>query len=89
MKKNDAWHNFLYYASKIETTGCRARNIEPNLLPFVSFVVPDHSPILCSLKELMWVEDGLLSDTLLFLIGSMLQTLRIQVRERVNGEDDA
>lgn len=88
MRKSDGWNNFLFYASLIESATCHARTIEPDLLPFISSAVRDHSPILCSLTSLYWVEDGLPSDSLLCLVGSRLRSLRVQVRDCIMGEDD-
>lgn len=88
MRESDAWHNFLFYASMIENATCHAHTIEPDLLPFVSSAILDHSPILCSLTGLNWVEDGLPSDGLLCLVGGRLRSLRIKIRDYIVGEDD-
>lgn len=89
MKESIAWNNFLFYASKIEGASASSSNIEPNLLPFLSSVVSDRSPILCSLKDLSWREDGIPNDTLLHLVGNNLTRLCIETCGRSEEEEYA
>lgn len=87
MKKNPNWTNFLYYASLIQYVKCNADDIEPSLLPFLYSAIGSRTPVLCSLKEILWFERRAPDSDLFFLIGHLLQRLSLEISDSCAGSD--
>ena len=79
MRADSSWNHFLYYGSLIRVLHLQAATFPKGVIPILTQLIADKSPILPSLSELHWDEEGVCENDLLFLVGSNLRVLTIGV----------
>ncbi|OSD00948.1 hypothetical protein PYCCODRAFT_1426158 [Trametes coccinea BRFM310] len=75
-----AWNHTLYYASLVKTAIISGVHMpQAGWLSIISSIMPDHSPLFCSLRTLYWAEGFLPSSALLYLLPTTLEILSISI----------
>ncbi|KAL7278557.1 hypothetical protein ACG7TL_007556 [Trametes sanguinea] len=78
IRRHICWNHFLYYASLIKSLLLNSSTLQPGCIAVITSLIPDHSPLLCSLRQLYWEESGR-GEELLFLVGGSLEVLTIGI----------
>ncbi len=76
---SDIWNNLLYYASHIRSIKISGDGHDTEVIPTLSSLIIDHSPLLPSLKHLFWDVAIQGRDDLLYFLGPNLERLVVRV----------
>ncbi|OJT11160.1 hypothetical protein TRAPUB_12316 [Trametes pubescens] len=76
---SDIWNNLLYYASHIRSIRINGDGHDTEVIPTLSSLIIDHSPLLPSLKHIFWDVAIQGRDNLLYFLGPNLERLVVRV----------
>ncbi|KAH9849135.1 hypothetical protein C2E23DRAFT_862174 [Lenzites betulinus] len=81
IKASREWRAFLYYASMVREINLHTTDIGMPLIPLLSSIMPDYSPLLPALRYIKWNAAAEPNDHLLYLLGPDVRRLQIVVPE--------